>query len=99
MDLMRSARIEVSAAGITRTSRRSRSMPAASIRRIYLYTDANGDDCLVARGSGLRLQFISRRELLEPAVRLGATALIDAVRADAQVDDDVPAYLARLSTH
>jgi len=89
--------IIVSAAGITRTCRRTRTMDAASIRRIYVYTDANGDDCLVARGTRLRLQFISRRELLDPTVRLGVTALLDAVAANAQIDATVPVYLDALA--
>lgn len=72
-------------------------MDAASIRRIYVYTDANGDDCLVARGTRLRLQFISRRELLDPTVRLGVTALLDAVAANAQIDATVPVYLDALA--
>ncbi|MEI7546992.1 MAG: hypothetical protein WCK21_02885 [Actinomycetota bacterium] len=94
---MRVSSIEVSATGITRTGHRQRALSAAAIRRLYLYTDSNGDEALVARGPGLRLQFISRRELLDPAVRRGVNALIDAVHTNGEVDANVPAYLASLA--
>ncbi|CAB4362727.1 MAG: hypothetical protein F2681_02540 [Actinobacteria bacterium] len=94
---MRSATLHVTEVGITRASRRSRTLAAASIRRIYLYTDANGDECLVARGPGLRLQFVSLRELADPAIRQGVMALVAAVAGTADVDAVVTTYLASLA--
>ena len=94
---MRSATLHVTEVGISRASRRSRTLAAASIRRIYLYSDANGDECVVARGPGLRLQFVSRQELADPSIRQGVMALVEAVAGTADVDPSVTTYLASLA--
>jgi hypothetical protein len=90
--------VAVDESGIERRWLRRRHIAAADVRRVHVYVDANGLDCLVVRGGHLRLVHLSPDELRDSGVRTGALALIDAVRQFARVEDDVEDYVASFGT-
>lgn len=86
--------VDASPAGITRARRLRRSIPAHRVRRVHVFTDANGEQGIVVRRCWWCFVHISRDELAEPAVRAGVVSLLDEVRPHARVDAHVDEFLA-----
>ena len=89
--------LTVDQTGIERHWFRRRAIAASDVRRVHMYVDANGLDCLVIRGARFRMLHVTPDELREPEVGRGVSALVSAVRNTAQVDDDVDRYLSRFT--
>ncbi len=89
--------LAASPAGIVRASVRRRSISADQVRRIHLFTDANGEQSVVVRSTVFRFVNLSREELADPSVSDGLRSLITVVRDRATVDDDVVPFLASVA--
>lgn len=90
----RRASVRVSPAGISRDAFVRQSIPAEQVRRVHLFIDANGDEGVVVRSALFRFVHVSRRELSDPALSTGLRSLIEQVRGQAKIDDDVEEFLA-----
>jgi hypothetical protein len=86
--------IRVSPTGISRDAFVRQSIPAEEVRRVHLFIDANGDEGIVVRSALFRFVHMSRRELDDPSLSAGLRSLIERVRGQAKIDDDVEEFLA-----
>jgi hypothetical protein len=89
--------LHVSLDEIARIGVLRRSIPAVEVRRVHVFSDANGDDGIVVRSALFRFVHISRGELADPALTAQVRALVDRVRPQARVDDDVDHFLASVA--
>jgi hypothetical protein len=89
--------VSVSTSGITRIRFRRRTLPASEIRRVHVYTDADGSPGLVLRSALFRYVFLSSEELHDPSLQAGVRSLVDQVRDHAHVDEDVDRFLASVA--
>lgn len=87
------AYVHASPSGISLTTLRRRDIAAEQVRRVHLYTDANGDQGIVVRNSMFRYVYIPSERLADPQVVAGVRSLVDRVRGRAQVDHQVDALL------
>jgi hypothetical protein len=93
---MRSS-LDVSPHEIVRVGIVRRRVIAREVRRVHLYSDANGEEGLVVRSALFRFVHVSRSELSDPLVSQRVQALVDAVRSQARVDDGVDHFLASVA--
>ncbi len=87
------AYVHASPSGISLTTLRRRDIAADQVRRVHLYTDANGDQGIVVRNSLFRYVYIPSERLADPQVVAGVRSLVDRVRGRAQVDQQVDTLL------
>jgi hypothetical protein len=86
--------IDISPDEIVRVGVIRQRVAAREVRRVHLYSDANGDEGVVVRSALFRFVHVSRRELTDPALSSGLRSLIERVRGQAKIDDDVDEFLA-----
>jgi len=89
--------LDASPTGITRAAVRRRSISADAVRRIHVFTDANGEQSLVVRSTVFRFVNLTVEDLADPAVSSGVRSLISEVRDRARVDADVVPFLASVA--
>lgn len=87
------AYVHASPTGISLTTLRRRDIAAEQVRRVHLYTDANGEQGIVVRNSTFRYVYIPSDRLGDPQVIAGVRSLVDRVRGCAQVDHQVDTLL------
>jgi hypothetical protein len=87
------AYVHASPTGISLTTLRRRDIAAEQVRRVHLYTDANGEQGIVVRNSLFRFVYIPSDRLTDPQVVAGVRSLVDRVRGRAQVDQQVDTLL------
>jgi hypothetical protein len=89
--------LDISPDEIVREGLLRRRVATSEVRRVHLYSDANGEEGLVVRRALFRFVHVSRSELSDPAVSQRVRALVDAVRQQARVDDGVDHFLASVA--
>lgn len=87
------AYVHASPTGISLTTLRRRDIAAEQVRRVHLYTDANGDQGIVVRNSLFRYVYIPSERLSDPQVVAGVRLLVDRVRTRATIDHEVDTLL------
>lgn len=87
------AYVHASPSGISLTTLRRRDIAAEQVRRVHLYTDANGEQGIVVRNSLFRFVYIPSERLSDPSVVAGVRSLVDRVRGRATVDEQVDTLL------
>lgn len=88
---------DVSPTGVTTRGLRLRCIEAADVRRVHLFTDANGEVGIVVRKSLWRFVHLPADALRDPALLTQVQGLLANVRHSATVDPQVDELLAAVS--
>lgn len=86
--------LEISSAAISSRGRFGRRIAADDVRRVHVFTDANGEQGIVVRRCFWCFVHVSRAELRDPQLRAQVRSLVDRVRSRAKVDPEVDHFLA-----
>jgi hypothetical protein len=86
--------VDVSSNEIARRGFFGRRVRADQVRRVHRYIDESGLEGIVVRRSFCCFVHLSTKDLQDPEIRRRLRALVDRVRAVAQVDPDVDRLLA-----
>jgi len=86
--------VDVSSTEIARRGVFGRRVRADQVRRVHRYVDESGVEGIVVRRSFCCYVHLSTNDLKDPELRRRLRALVDRVRAFAQVDPDVDRLLA-----
>ena len=86
--------VDVSSTEIARRGFFGRRVRADQVRRVHRYVDESGLEGIVVRRSFCCYVHLSTNDLNDPELRRRLRALVDRVRAFAEVDPDVDLLLA-----
>ncbi|MFZ4720801.1 MAG: hypothetical protein ACOYMR_15350 [Ilumatobacteraceae bacterium] len=86
--------LDITPAGIAVHGRFGRRIAVQDVRRVHVYTDANGEQGIVVRRRLWSFVHVPKDDLRDPSIRAQVRSLVDDVRGRAKVDPEVDRFLA-----
>lgn len=86
--------LDITPAGIAVHGRFGRRIEAQDVRRVHVYTDANGEQGIVVRRCLWCFVHVPQDDLRDPRIKAQIRSLVDHVRNRAKVDPEVDRFLA-----